>query len=281
LNENWLTIRRGSAPLVISIPHAGTRIPREIETRLDSPWLARKDTDWRVDELYERAGISDLDLTIVQTAISRTVIDVNRDPSGHSLYPGQATTELCPSTTFDGEPLYERGEAPDAEEVEHRKARWFVPYHEALSAELERLRGAHARVVLYDAHSIRSVVPRLFEGVLPHFNIGTNGGASCGAELTQAVEAACKSRLFSRVTNGRFRGGYITRKHGNPQAGVHAIQMELACRSFLAEPIGRIGPSNWPPPFVEFFATPMIAVLGEVLRASLRFAAFAQEGVIP
>ena len=108
---------------------------------------------------------------------------------------------------------------PDAAEVERRKARWFVPYHEALSAELDRLRGVHEQVVLYDCHSIRSAVPRLFEGILPHFNIGTNGGASCAAELTKAVEAACDATSFTRVTNGRFRGGYITRHHGNAASG--------------------------------------------------------------
>ncbi len=279
MSGNWLTIRRGSAPLVISIPHAGVEIPREIETTLVSPWLARKDTDWWVDRLYQHAGMSDL--TIVQTAISRTVIDVNRDPSGRSLYPGQATTELCPSMTFDGEPLYQSGEAPGAEEVLRRKARWFVPYHEALSAELARLRGAHAHVVLYDAHSIRSSVPRLFDGTLPHFNIGTNAGASCAAELTRAVEAACDATSFSRVTNGRFRGGYITRKHGNRHLGVHAIQMELACRSYLREPIGRVDPSNWPLPLDEGFAAPMIVAIGEILRASLQFAAAKTGGVNP
>jgi N-formylglutamate deformylase len=271
VNGNWLLIRRGWAPLVISIPHAGVDMPAEIEARLVSPWLARKDTDWWVDRLYERAGMSDL--TIVQTGISRTVIDVNRDPSGGSLYPGQATTELCPSTTFDGEALYQSGEMPGAEEVERRKASWFVPYHEALSAELERLRGVHRQVVLHDGHSIRSSVPRLFDGMLPHFNIGTNGGASCAPELTAAVEAACAATSFSRVTNGRFRGGYITRHHGNPQAGVHAIQMELACRSYLREPIGHVDQTNWPPPFDEACAAPMIAALGEILRAILHFAA--------
>ncbi len=124
-----------------------------------------------------------------------------------------------------------------------------MPYHEALSAELERLRGVHDQVVLYDGHSIRSSIPRLFEGVLPHFNIGTNGGASCAPELTAAVEAACDATSFSRVTNGRFRGGFITRHHGKPQAGVHAIQMELACRGYLPEPIGRVDETNWPPAF--------------------------------
>jgi N-formylglutamate deformylase len=277
LSGNWLRIRRGWAPLVISIPHAGVDIPGEIEIRLVSPWLARKDTDWWVDRLYERAGINDL--TMVQTAISRTVVDVNRDPSGGSLYPGQTTTGLCPSTTFDGEPLYQSGGAPGTDEIERRKARWFVPYHEALSAELGRLRGLHGQVVLYDCHSIRSSIPRLFEGMLPHFNIGTNGGASCAPELTAAVEAACAATSFSHVTNGRFRGGYITREHGNPQAGVHAIQMELACRSYLREPIGRVDETSWPPAFDEGCAAPMIAALDEILRAILRFVASPMGGV--
>ena len=150
---------------MLSIPHAGTDIPAGIEPPLASVWLARKDTDWWVDRLYDCAGA--LDATIIRTAISRTVIDVNRDPSGASLYPGQATTELCPTTTFDGEPLYQGGQAPDAAEIERRKARWFAPYHDALSTELERLRAAHDQVVLYDAHSIRSSIPRLFEGLYP------------------------------------------------------------------------------------------------------------------
>jgi formiminoglutamase len=245
-------------------------MPVEVETRLVSPWLARKDTDWWLDQLYALAAV--VDITIVHTAISRTLIDVNRDPSGRSLYPGQATTELCPRTTFDGEPLYRNSEVPSEAEIERRKARWFVPYHDALSAELERLRGAHDRVVLYDGHSIRSSVPRLFDGILPHFNIGTNGGASCAPELTTAVEAVCDATSFSRVTNSRFRGGFITRHHGKPQAGVHAIQMELACRSYLPEPIGCVDETNWPPPFDGIYAGEMAAALGEVLAACVHFA---------
>jgi N-formylglutamate deformylase len=273
---DWLTIRRGRAPLVLSIPHAGVDIPAEIETRLVSPWLARKDTDWWLDRLYELVTM--LDGTIVHTAISRTVIDVNRNPSGGSLYPGQATTELCPTTTFDGEPLYEGGKEPDASEIERRLARWYVPFHEALSAELGRLRGAHDQVVLYDAHSIRSSVPRLFEGILPHFNIGTSGGASCALELTAAVEAVCDSTSFSRVTNGRFLGGWITRGHGKPQAGVHAIQMELACRSYLPEPLGRVDETNWPPAFEAVHARSMADALSRVLRACVAFAALTSRG---
>jgi N-formylglutamate deformylase len=271
VNGNWLTIRRGDAPLVLSIPHAGVDIPPDIETSLVSPWLARKDTDWWLDRLYEL--VITLDATIVHTAISRTVIDVNRDPSGASLYPGHSTTELCPTTTFDGEPLYCGGVVPDAAEIERRRARWFVPYHEALSAELARLREQHGQVVLYDAHSIRSSIPRLFEGTLPHFNIGTSGGSSCALELTRAVEVVCDSTRFSRVTNGRFLGGWITRSHGNPPAGVHAMQMELACRSYLPEPRDRLDETNWPPAFNVIHARSMADALSRILRACVEFAA--------
>ena len=131
------------------------------------------------------------------------------------------------------------------------RATYFDPYHAALREELVWLRAQHGRVVLYDCHSIRSLVPRLFDGQLPVFNIGTNAGQSCAPALTSAVEAACDASGLGRVTNGRFKGGFITRHYGAPAAGVHAIQMELACRAYmreepgpvsqgrLAEPLGR------------------------------------------
>ncbi len=227
----WLTVQRGSAPLLLSMPHTGTTIPPIIEAGLVSPWLARKDTDWWVDRLY--AFAAELGASVVRTAISRTVIDPNRDPSGASLYPGQATTGLCPTTTFDGEPLYRAGSAPGAPDITARRHEYFEPYHRAIREELTRLRGLSRIVVLYDCHSIRSSIPRLFAGMLPHFNIGTFSGASCSPRLTQRIESVCEQRDFSRVTNGRFQGGYTTRHYGRPQDGVHAVQMELACRGYL------------------------------------------------
>jgi formiminoglutamase len=204
-------MRRGSTSAAArrrdrELPHTGTDIPADIEAKLVSPWLARKDADWWVHLLYDFA--QSLGATTVRTSLSRTVIDVNRDPSGASLYPGQATTDLCPTTTFDGEPLYEAGREPDAAEIARRRTEYFEPYHATLAAELQRLRAQHARVMLYEAHSIRSRVPRLFDGLLPHFNIGTNGGASCDPTLASAIEAACDKSSFTRVTNGRFKGGW-------------------------------------------------------------------------
>jgi N-formylglutamate deformylase len=200
---NWLQITQGQAPLIISLPHTGTDIPPDIEADLTSPWLARKDADWWVDRLY--AFAEDMGATIVRTAISRTVIDVNRDPSGASLYPGQTTTTLCPTTTFDGEPLYRDG-GPDAAEIERRRTLYFEPYHAALRAEIDRLRAIHPTVVLYEAHSIRSHVPRLFDGELAQFNLGTNSGQSCADALTAAVEAACDASGRSPRHQRPFQG---------------------------------------------------------------------------
>ena len=266
----WLTVRRGDAPLIVSLPHTGTDIPPEYQDGLVSLWLARKDCDWWIDRLYDFAG--DLSATIIHTSISRTVIDVNRDPSGVSLYPGQATTELCPTMSFDGEPLYRNGFAPEAAAIEERRATFFDPYHHALTQEISRLKDKHERIVLYDCHSIRSVIPRLFEGELPQFNIGTNSGLSCDPTLTAEIETICDATGQSRATNGRFKGGYITRQHGKPEAGVHAVQMELACRGYMKEPIGAVGPAHWPSPYEEPFAAPIRQTLETILAACLAFA---------
>jgi N-formylglutamate deformylase len=268
--SSWLSVVRGDAPLVVSLPHTGTEIPAEYERGLVSPWLARKDADWWIERLYDFAGA--LGATVIRTGISRTVIDVNRDPSGVSLYPGQATTELCPTTTFDGEPLYRPGMEPDAEDIARRRALFFDPYHAALRAEIERLRGDHPHVVVYDCHSIRSVIPRLFDGTLPNFNIGTNGGASCDPALAAAVERICQEGTFSHVVNGRFKGGFITRSLGRPEAGIHAIQMELACRGYMPEPLGPVVEGEWPTAYDEAYATPMRAALTRILEACLTFA---------
>ncbi|WAP66965.1 N-formylglutamate deformylase [Jiella pelagia] len=267
--NDWLTIRQGNAPLLVSLPHTGTEIPAEFQDGLVSLWLARRDADWWIDRLY--AFTEDLDATIVRTAISRTVIDVNRDPSGVSLYPGQATTELCPTTSFDGEPLYEAGREPAEAEIDRRRALYHAPYHAALEAEIARLRAIHPTIVVYDCHSIRSVIPRLFDGELPQFNIGTNSGAACAHALQSEIERIAAASGLPWVSNGRFKGGFITRSFGDPASGVHAVQMELACRGYMEEPAVP-SPDNWPSPYDPERAAPLLFILQTMIAACLAFA---------
>jgi len=262
---DWLHVHRGDAPLVVAFPHGGADLAG-YDARFVSPWLAQRDADWWIAELY--AFARDLGATTVATGISRSVIDCNRDPSGASLYPGQATTELVPTTTFDGEALY-AGAVPDADDIARRRAAYFDPYHAALGAEIARLRAGHPRVVVYDAHSIRSRIPRLFDGPLPQFNIGTNGGTTCAPALEAAIADACAASGLGHVVNGRFKGGWTTRHYGRPETGVHAVQMELALRGYVTEPDG-IDPTNWPAPLDP---APVIApTLRRVLDAALNFA---------
>ncbi len=223
----------GQGPLLLAQPHGGTDIPESIRARLNDTGLAKADTDWHIGRLYD--GLA-ADATIVSTPVHRYVIDANRGPDDQSLYPGQNTTGLCPTTTFDGTEIYLPGEAPSSDEIEDRRQRYHRPYHDALAEQLERIHQRHGYAILYDCHSIRSVVPYLFDGRLPDFNIGSNDGASCDPAVESALGDSCAAaRGYSMVLNGRFKGGWTTRHYGDPARGYHAIQMELAQCNYMLE----------------------------------------------
>lgn len=275
---DWLTLHRGDAPLIVSFPHTGTDFPPELAGHFVSPWLAQRDADWWVHHLYDFARA--LGATTLRTSVLRSVIDVNRDPSGVTLYPGQNTTGLCPLITFDNQPLYKPGAEPDEAAVARRRETWFAPYHDTLAAEIARLRERYPAIVVYDAHSIRSRIPHLFDGELPQFNIGTNGDTSCDNALTDEVERICRASGLDTVRNGRFKGGWITRRHADPAHGVHSIQMELACRGYIDEPAVP-SPDNWPTPWDPERAAPLREVLRQVLSACIVFANPSQQPAHP
>jgi N-formylglutamate deformylase len=227
------TLERGDAPLILSIPHLGTHIPDALRDQYTDIALSVADTDWHLDRLY--AFAKELGATVLGARVSRYVIDLNRPPNDESLYPGQTTTSLCPTETFRGEALYRDGRAPDANERQRRVAQFWQPYHQTLAAELRRLRDAHANVLLWEAHSIASVLPRLFDDKLPDLNIGTQDGRTAHASVQARVEAAAKASDFTWIANGRFKGGYITRHFGAPGDGVHAVQLEMCQSTYMSE----------------------------------------------
>ncbi len=225
---------QGTQPLLISIPHVGTYVPPAIAARLTPEARQVPDTDWHLDILYGFAR--ELGASILQATHSRYVVDLNRPPDGASLYPGQSVTGLCPVDSFDDTPLYASGDVPDDAEVAARRNAIWLPYHQQLQAELTRIKAAHGVAALWDAHSIRSVLPRFFEGKLPDLNLGTAKGESCDPALAQAVLAVAQgAQGYSSVLNGRFTGGYITRHYGQPRQNIHAIQLEMTQSSYMQE----------------------------------------------
>lgn len=256
-----VSVTQGAGPLVLSMPHPGTGLPDEVKAALNETGRSVPDTDWHMHQLY--AFAERFAPTVVEAGLSRYVIDLNRDPSGVSLYPGQATTELVPTTTFDGQPIWTR--APDETEVARRRTAYFQPYHDALAAEIERVKAAHGFCLLWDCHSIKSVIPRLFPGTLPTLNLGTNSGASCAPAVQQAADAALAGSGCSHVSNGRFKGGWITRHYGQPERNVHAIQMEISLSGYLTE---ETPPWSFDTPKAARLQTALSAIIEAALDAA-------------
>jgi N-formylglutamate deformylase len=233
------TLYQGNAPLLVSLPHVGTEIPHDQRGRYVERAMAVEDTDWYLDRLY--AFARDLGASVLVPRYSRFLIDLNRPSENTPMYDGQNNTELCPTRFFTGEPLYLEGEAPDEAEVRRRVAHYWQPYHDTLRGELARIHAAHGHAVLFDGHSIKSELPWLFEGTLPHMNLGTVDGTSCAPALRDALAAAFAAQsAYSHVVDGRFKGGHITRHYGDPSHGVHAVQLEMCWRAYMDE-----APPRW------------------------------------
>ena len=228
------TLHRGSTPLLVSIPHVGTELPDALRSRYAARAADVEDTDWHLDEVY--AFVRDMGASLLVPRHSRYVIDLNRPPENAPMYPGVNNTELCPTRFFTGDALYRDGERPDNAEVAARCERYWHPYHRALDGELARIQAAHGHVVLFDAHSIKSELPWLFEGRLTDLNLGTVDGASCAPTLRAALAAVLAAQsTYSHVVDGRFKGGHLTRHYGRPATGRHAVQLEMTWRCYMRE----------------------------------------------
>ena len=228
------TLHKGTAPLLVSVPHDGTAVPDDIAARLTDEARHVPDTDWHIARLYDFARA--LGASVIVPKYSRYVIDLNRSEDDVSLYPGQNTTGLCPVVRFSGDPVYRQGQEPTPEEINARVDTYWRPYHHALRTELDRLKDQHGRAVLWEGHSIRGELPFLFEGRLPDLNLGTANGASCSPGLQRRLEAVLAGQdRHDFVVNGRFKGGHITRHYGDPASGIEAVQMETSQRTYMDE----------------------------------------------
>ncbi len=258
------SLQRGTQPMLVSMPHIGTAIPPELQSNFVPRALDVEDTDWHLARLYD--FLPALGVSVLQPQYSRYVIDLNRPPDDTPMYPGAANTELCPTHFFNGDALYKPGLQPSPQEVQRRRSTYWQPYHDALANELLRLKAQHGFALLWDAHSIRSHIPWLFDGKLPDLNIGTASGAAAASAITDAVADAAASAIdgLTQVVNGRFKGGYITRYYGQPAQHIHAIQLEKCQSLYMQEA----------PPFAynEALAVQLQPTLKGMVQASLQAA---------
>ncbi len=262
MSDATYTLHRGTLPLLLSLPHVGTRLPDDIAPKLVDRALQVEDTDWHLERLY--GFVRELGASVLVPQFSRYVVDLNRPPENAPMYPGVNNTELCPTRFFTGEALYRPGQAPDAAQIAQRVQTYWRPYHTALQGELERLRQQHGHVVLFDGHSIKDELPWLFEGKLWDLNLGTASGSSCAPALRDALAAVVAGQShFTSMVDGRFKGGHITRHYGRPIEGVHAVQLEMCWSAYMDET----------PPFawVEDRATQVRPVLQQLVQAMLAF----------
>ena len=250
----------GPAPLLVSMPHTGTHIPDWLAPRLSAPARSLPDTDWHLERLYD--FLDEIGASVLVATHSRYVVDLNRPPDNANLYPGRDTTGLVPMDTFHREPLYLPGFPPSEVEVVERIRTYWRPYHDRLRQALAEIKAKHGYALLWDAHSIFSVLPRFFKGKLPDLNLGTAGGKSCAPGVGEALAKAVEG--YSVALNGRFKGGYITRHYGDPASSVHAVQLELSEANYMDE--------KAPYRFVESKARQLRPQLRTLLELFLRMA---------
>ncbi len=231
--DSVYSLRQADSPLLVSIPHSGTALDPAMRGRLTEEALRLADTDWHVDRLY--GFLNERPVSVLKANYSRYVVDLNRPADGAPLYPGQDETGLCPISSFSGKPLYLPGQSPDKDEMSARIRRYWQPYHDALVNQLQAIKNRYGYAILWDAHSIRSEVPRFFEGTLPDLNFGTSLGATCEQALSDALVTVGQASEYSTVINERFRGGYITRQYGKPSEMINAVQLELAQCNYMDE----------------------------------------------
>ena len=252
------SLQRGTQPMLVSMPHIGTDIPAEVQSAYLPRALDVEDTDWHLARLYD--FLPGMGVSVLQPHYSRYLIDLNRPPDDAPMYPGASNTELCPTHFFSGDALYKPGLQPSQQDVQRRRSQYWQPYHDALHSELERIKAQHGFALLWDAHSIRSQIPWLFDGKLPDLNIGTASGAAAAGAICDA--AAGNVGEFSHVVNGRFKGGYITRFYGQPAQHIHALQLEK-CQSLYM---------NEAPPFAynEALAKQLQPTLQRMVQSALQ-----------
>lgn len=215
-------------PIIISVPHSGTKFPSEIKGHYKKRMRRHlDDTDWYVHKLYEFAP--SLGITLIKANLSRWVIDLNRDPKSTPLYnDGRLITTNTPTTDFFGNKIYKSPKyEPDQAEINRRLNSYYWPYYQQLESLIETRKQQFGKVLLWDAHSIRHRVSTIQKDPFPDMILGNNDSQTADSDLIDTALNGLKSGSFQISHNTPFKGGHLTRYFGKPENNVHALQLEM------------------------------------------------------
>lgn len=220
--------KKNHVPIILSVPHCGTDFPAEKKDNYNSELASNPDdTDWFVQDLYD--FVRELGITVIHAKYSRWVIDLNRDPESKPLYnDGRIITALTPTTDFFGKEIYNSPENhPDQTEVERRLENYYWPYYAKVQELLDKRKAEFGKVLLFDAHSIRHLVPTIRKEVFPDMILGNNDEKTAHSDLIQTALKGLSNSEFQVNHNNPFKGGHITRYFGKPSENQHTLQLEM------------------------------------------------------
>ena len=217
-----------TVPIILSVPHAGTKFPVDIKKKYDK--RLRKhldDTDWFVHQLYDFAP--SLGITVIKANLSRWVIDLNRDPKSVPLYnDDRLITSITPTTDFFGNAIYKSSDLePNETERTRRLNEYYWPYYDKIETLLTKRKKQFGQVLLWDAHSIRHKVSTIQKAPFPDMILGNDNTKTASSKLIDITLNQLRSGDFEVSHNNPFKGGHITRYFGNPSNSIHALQLEM------------------------------------------------------
>ena len=224
---------QGTTPLLISMPHPGLLLPDEVADLLTSEARALPDTDWHIPQLYGFAA--KMGASLVMARYSRFAVDLNRPEDDTPLYQ-TATTGLFPDILFDGTSIFRPGAARSDEIKTRVQGAHLAP----LSRQADGRAQPHQGRVRPRRPARRAFDPRRDPAPVRRPAARLQHRHQRRQELREEPVAtpsckACDAPGYRHVLNGRFKGGHITRHYGQPDRAFHAVQLELAQRTYMNE----------------------------------------------
>ena len=223
---------RGKVPILVSIPHSGTRFPKELLNDYHSHVIQHpEDTDWFVDRLYDFAP--QLGLTLIVAPFSRYVIDLNRSPTDRLLYT-RGQTSLVPQQSFLGQSLYQVP-PPDPQEIQRRVENYYNPYYKCISSVLDDFKSTFGQALFFDAHSIRHFVPSIHKEPFSQLILSDYRGQCSHPQLVKQALNRLRSSAYIVAYNSVFLGGQLVRSIGQPDQKIYGLQLEMCQNIYMDE----------------------------------------------